>query len=76
MSRGRQNSKFFTTLWPDTRFPARCCLRQHTGSRPVARSFCKSHYETSVLWSKTLNQNDSDPMPTLGNLEPLAEPEA
>jgi hypothetical protein len=37
---------------------------------------CESHYETSVLWSKTLIQNHSDPMPTLGNPEPLAEPEA
>jgi hypothetical protein len=28
---------------------------------------CEAHYETSVLWSKTLIQNDSDPMPTLGD---------
>jgi hypothetical protein len=35
---------------------------------------CEAHYETSVLWSKTLIQNDSDPMPTLSNdLEPSIE---
>jgi hypothetical protein len=28
---------------------------------------CEAHYETSVLWSKTLIQSDSDPMPTLGD---------
>jgi len=28
---------------------------------------CESHYQTSVLWSRTLIQNDSDPIPTLRN---------
>jgi hypothetical protein len=28
---------------------------------------CEAHYETSVLWSKTLIQNDSHPMPTLAD---------
>ena len=36
---------------------------------------CESHYETSVLWSKTLIQDDGDPMPTLRNLAVPAEPE-
>jgi hypothetical protein len=36
---------------------------------------CESHYETSVLWSKTLIQNDSDPMPTLRNPTLSAQPE-
>ena len=34
---------------------------------------CRAHYETSVLWSKTLIQNDSDPMPTMGNFRQPAE---
>jgi hypothetical protein len=28
----------------------------------------EAHYETSIPWSKTLIQNDSDPTPTLGDL--------
>ena len=36
---------------------------------------CESHYETSVLWSRTLIQNDSDPMPTLRNRKLPVEPE-
>ena len=35
---------------------------------------CEADYETSVLWSKTLIQNDSDLMPTLGDdLRPPVE---
>lgn len=37
---------------------------------------CESHYKTSVLWSKTLIQNDSDPALTLRNFEPPDEAEA
>jgi hypothetical protein len=29
---------------------------------------CASHYETSVLWSRTLVQSDTAPMPTLSDL--------
>jgi hypothetical protein len=36
---------------------------------------CESHYETSVLWSRTLIQNDSDPMPTLRNPKLPVEPD-
>jgi hypothetical protein len=43
----------------------------HVGGEVI----CESHYETSVLWSKTLIQNHSDPMPTLRNPTPPAEPE-
>jgi hypothetical protein len=43
----------------------------HAGGEVV----CESHYETSVLWSRTLIQNDSDPMPTLRNPKLPVEPE-
>ena len=36
---------------------------------------CESHYETSVLWSRTLIQNESDVMPTLRNPKLPVEPE-
>lgn len=36
---------------------------------------CESHYQTSVLWSRTLIQNDSDPMPALRDPKPPVEPE-
>lgn len=36
---------------------------------------CEAHYETLILWSKTLIQNDSDPMPALGDFKPSAEPD-
>jgi hypothetical protein len=43
----------------------------HAGGEVVS----ESHYETSVLWSRTLIQNDNDPMPTLGNPKLPVEPE-
>ena len=36
---------------------------------------CEAHYETSVLWSKTIIQNDTDRMPTLEDFEPGSEAE-
>jgi len=36
---------------------------------------CESHYQTSVLWSRTLIQNESDPMPALPDPKPPVEPE-
>jgi hypothetical protein len=36
---------------------------------------CESHYQTSVLWSRTLIQNESDPMPALPDLKSPVEPE-
>ena len=36
---------------------------------------CESHYQTSVLWSRTLIQNDSDPIPTLRNANVPIEPD-
>ncbi len=36
---------------------------------------CEAHYGTSVLWSRTLIQNDGDPMPALRDTEPPVEPE-
>jgi hypothetical protein len=36
---------------------------------------CESHYKTSVLWSRTLIQNVSDPMPTLRNANVPIEPD-
>ena len=63
---------------PFARHPlSRALLREATHwFKAGGEIICESLYETSVLWSKTLIQSDSDPMPTLGNLEPLAEPEA
>jgi hypothetical protein len=36
---------------------------------------CESHYKTSVLWSKTLIQNDSDPTPTLRDTKAPLDPD-
>ena len=36
---------------------------------------CEAHYETSVHWSKKLIQNDNDPVPTLDDFKPPAEPD-
>ena len=43
----------------------------HAGGEVV----CKSHYETSVLWSRTLIQNDTDPMPRVRDLKVPVGPE-
>ncbi len=37
---------------------------------------CKAYYETSVLWSVTRIQNDTDPMPTLEDFKLGSEAEA
>ena len=37
---------------------------------------CEAHYETSVLWSVTKIQNDTDRMPTLEDFKPGSEAEA
>lgn len=37
---------------------------------------CAAHYETSVLWSQTMVQSDSDRMPKLEDLQPRSDAEA
>lgn len=37
---------------------------------------CEAYYETSVLWSKTLIQKDTDRMPTIEDFGPESEVEA
>lgn len=36
---------------------------------------CEAHYETSVLWPKTLIQNDDGRMPIVDDFKPPAEPD-
>lgn len=36
---------------------------------------CEAYYKTSVLWSQTMIQNDTDRMPTLADFEPQSDAE-
>lgn len=36
---------------------------------------CEAHYKTSILWSQTLIQNETDRMPRLGDFEPQTDAE-
>ena len=68
MNRGQRKSRCITTPLPVTRFPFDLLPEACHWFEQDGEMVCQSVYETSILWSLTRIQDDSEPPLSLDDL--------